>query len=170
VRDAAAGFSIRTAGLEELEELRRVRRRALAESPDAFETTLAMIEAWDELRWAAWAGSGDFFLLRRGAEPVGMAVVREDRDDARAAWLMSVWIESGCRGTGAGERLVRAAIEHARAGGFERMRLEVVADGERARGLYEKCGFRFTGAQRPRERDGRIELEMALPLRSRGPG
>lgn len=166
---APAGYSVRAAGRGELEALRAVRRRALETSPEAFETTLARVDEWDEARWSSWIRSGDFFLLRRGEEPVGMAVVRADHEDPKAAWLMSVWVEESCRGTGAAEALVRAVIERARAAGFERMRLEVVDEGERARRLYEKCGFRLTGGRRARERDGRLEREMALSL-SGGPG
>ena len=166
--DCPAGYSVEAAGRAELAELRRVRRRALSESPEAFETTVAMIDAWDEPRWEGWVESGDFFLLRRGEAPVGMTVVRADRDAPRAAWLMSVWVEPDCRGTGAAEALVRTAIERARAAGFEELRLEVVEGGDRARGLYEKCGFRLTGTERPRERDGAVEREMTLPLAEGG--
>ena len=122
---APAGFSVRAAGRGQLGELRRVRRRALKSSPEAFETTVGMIDEWDDGRWSSWIDGGDFFLLRRGEQPVGMGVVRADRDDPRTAWLTSVWVEPSCRGTGAAVALVQAAIEGARAAGFERMLLEV---------------------------------------------
>ena len=53
-------FSVRAAGPGDLAALRALRRRALAESPEAFETTVAVIDEWDESRWSSWIESGMF--------------------------------------------------------------------------------------------------------------
>jgi ribosomal protein S18 acetylase RimI-like enzyme len=51
------------------------------------------------------------------------------------------------RGRGIGERLIRAALDQAKTGGFERVELSVYAKNTRAALLYRKIGFVHEGTR-----------------------
>jgi len=53
----------------------------------------------------------------------------------------------GYRGRGIGERLIRAAVDAARAAGMERIELSVYGRNERAAALYRKVGFVHEGTR-----------------------
>jgi ribosomal protein S18 acetylase RimI-like enzyme len=40
------------------------------------------------------------------------------------------------------------------------VRLKVIQGNDRARGFYERMGFRATGREEIRQRDGRMEVQM----------
>jgi RimJ/RimL family protein N-acetyltransferase len=62
------------------------------------------------------------------------------------------------RGQGIGERLIRAAIDAARAGGFERLELSVYARNPRAAALYRRVGFVHEGTRvRGKKVDGEYD-------------
>jgi ribosomal protein S18 acetylase RimI-like enzyme len=44
------------------------------------------------------------------------------------------------------------------------MRLDVIGTNAPARRLYERHGFRLTGRETVRQRDGQIELQMERPI------
>jgi RimJ/RimL family protein N-acetyltransferase len=55
---------------------------------------------------------------------------------------------------------VSAVIAWARSEGAKIVNLKVIQGNDRARGFYERMGFRLTGKEEIRERDRVIELEM----------
>ena len=59
--------------------------------------------------------------------------------------LYSLAVDPACQGKGIGRALMQATEEHAIAHGCVAMRLEVRADGARARALYESQGYRQLG-------------------------
>jgi ribosomal protein S18 acetylase RimI-like enzyme len=62
------------------------------------------------------------------------------------------------RGRGIGERLLRAALDAARAAGFERIELSVYGRNERAAALYRKLGFVHEGTRvRGKKVDGEYD-------------
>ena len=62
------------------------------------------------------------------------------------------------RGQGIGTRLLRAAIDEARAAGFERIELSVYGGNARAAALYRKAGFAHEGTRvRGRKLDGEYD-------------
>jgi GNAT superfamily N-acetyltransferase len=77
-------------------------------------------------------------LARADGEPVGLALLGLR---GRASWCGGVGVVPAARGTGLGERLMRALLDSARALGASRMQLEVIDRNEPARALYEKLGF-----------------------------
>jgi ribosomal protein S18 acetylase RimI-like enzyme len=91
-----------------------------------------MLEAFDyDLEASLLARDGD------GAE-LGLALLALRGPES---WCGGIGVVPAGRGTGVGERMMRALLDSARARGAERMRLEVIDRNEAARALYAKLGF-----------------------------
>jgi ribosomal protein S18 acetylase RimI-like enzyme len=72
--------------------------------------------------------------------------------------LLGMGVLDEYRGRGLGERLLRTALEAARAGGFERVSLSVYARNTRALELYRKVGFAVEGTRvRGKKLDGEYD-------------
>jgi RimJ/RimL family protein N-acetyltransferase len=80
--------------------------------------------------------------------------------------IVGVFVRPEARGTGLAEELFRAAIEWSWAltePRIERIRLYVHEQNARAEAMYEKVGFKRTGASVPFPGDGALrEIELAL--------
>jgi GNAT superfamily N-acetyltransferase len=63
--------------------------------------------------------------------------------------LVGMFVEPVERGRGLGAALVAAVVAWARARGATSLYLWVTATNDSAIALYDKCGFRRTGNQRP---------------------
>ncbi len=74
---------------------------------------------------------------------VGMAgVTRESREKLRHSGLLwGMYVADAARGTGLGDRLVAAVLDHARAEGVTRVVLTVMAHNARAERLYARWEF-----------------------------
>jgi len=156
--------TVRRAGTGDIDEVRGVRLQALADAPEAFDTTLSEAQEFGSEDWRRWIAEGATFLLESSGSPAGIAVSARHASDASARVLASVWVSPGLRGTGAATRLVAAALSSARSEGAERVVLHVGRENLRARRFYLRRGFCFTGAEVARVRDGLVELEMMLEL------
>ena len=75
--------------------------------------------------------------------------------------LWGMYVQSGWRGQGVGEALVRAVIEHAR-GFVEFVELTVVVDNHPAVKLYDRLGFTPYGVQQAALRIGDRDYDEAL--------
>ena len=64
-----------------------------------------------------------------------------DAPSGRKAWIEDVVVDTAARGCGAGEALVRAAVEHAARIGAEKVMLTSNPARGAARALYRKIGF-----------------------------
>ena len=157
-------FTVRRAEIADVPVLRTLRIEALSTEPDAFGSTLERELGRTEEEWKRWIAPNPTFLLESGGEPRGMVAGMQDSDDASTAHLMAMWVHPQARGTGAAASLIAAVRQWAGDIGAAQVRLKVVETNLRARRCYERCGFRATGRRFVREKDGAIELEMALAL------
>jgi hypothetical protein len=80
------------------------------------------------------------------------------------ARLYSLAVDPGAQGRGIGGALMEAVEEHALAHGCVSIRLEVRADGERARALYEQQGYRQIGTINDYYEDGMQALRYEKRL------
>ena len=146
-------------------EWREVRLRALADSPQAFSSTLEDWERAEETRWRARLRDVPFNILaRRGERAIGMisaSVVRSGD-----ALLVSMWVAPEARGQGVGDALIGAVIRWAREQGAGRIGLDVRESNRTAQSLYRRNGFRESGPPRP-SGDGIPELHMSRSVPSR---
>ena len=92
------------------------------------------------------AGVGDrfIFVAKVADRTVGVAYLSRTWTLERggdSVWLEELYVEPELRGRGIGQRLLQAAIEHARALGCAGMELEVEANHGRAANLYRRFDF-----------------------------
>jgi ribosomal protein S18 acetylase RimI-like enzyme len=88
-----------------------------------------------------------------------VAGVRDETDPA-IAHLMAMWVHPQTRGSGGADKLGTAVVAWAQAEGAKIVRLKVIQGNDRARHFYERMGFRSTGREELRQRDGLIEIQM----------
>lgn len=162
-------MTIRRLTAPDWQTYRAIRLRALEDSPDAFAATLTEQLARPDAAWAdriaLAATSPDEIALiaeREGA-PVGLAWAKADASDTAVAELFQVWVAPEVRGKGIATRLLRAAIDWARARGFSTMTLGVTEGDTPAVRLYLREGFRNDGAPIPL-RPGSSLLSQAMRL------
>lgn len=134
------------------EALRELRLRALADAPNAFASTLGQEAAFPEEVWRQWAQGGPAsaaFLAGEGGADIGMAAIFAAPNASGRMHLVAMWVDPHYRHRGVGRALVGQAVRWAE----ERQACEVslwVADHNTAAWtLYERVGFRPTGARQP---------------------
>ena len=149
--------------------MRTLRLRALADTPSAFGSTYEREVAFTEADWQRRLqpeANPHFVCGRPDAEPVGIVAVGVDRTepDDRVAHVWGMWVDGSARGTGVADALLETAIEWATSNGFMVARLQVTEGNVRAERMYERLGFRRTGATLTRPHDGLVEIEFERVL------
>jgi ribosomal protein S18 acetylase RimI-like enzyme len=135
-------LEIRRVRPEEWKELRAMRLRALADSPDAFATRYEDARTRPDEWWVEWAARSAqgaeqaMFVAWEGDTPVGL--VGTFRDEERRRWLISMWADPRVRRRGLGRSLVAHVVAFA---GGDDLHLQVRHANVAARTLYEQCGF-----------------------------
>ncbi len=85
---------------------------------------------------------GRFMVLTDSADTVlGTAAIVEDNERPGVFWLKRLYLHPSLRGTGSGERLLRWAIDTARAIGCTRMEFWSDTRFKRGHAFYAKHGF-----------------------------
>ena len=127
--------------------VRAIRLRALADTPDAFGTTLAEDQARPDTEWRARLAASDrvTFVAELESKDVGLVVCAPFDGLDRTAGLFAMWTAPEARQMGVGSALVQAVIQWARTQGHERVALDVADNNTAAIALYQKHGFRPTG-------------------------
>jgi len=128
----------------------------LATAADASDVTrlLLLFRDWWDRDWPpdeSWRRGVERLLedentefLLAGDPPTGVAVLRYRYSlwqEALDCWLEDLYVEESARRAGAGDALVRAALDRARERGCRRVELDVNEANVPALALYEKLGF-----------------------------
>ena len=140
--------------------LRELRLQALSDAPDAFGSTYEREVARTTSDWQRWMSPGVTFILEGSQGANGIVAGQHDAADPAVVHLMAMWVHPAIRNTGAADELVAAILAWAATEGARVVRLDVMQANDRARRLYERNGFRLTGDEIVRERDGLIEVRM----------
>ena len=132
----AISFALEASDTPVSEELQRayfadIARRYPGWSPD-------LIPSADPAEVAPPAGA--WVVAYLGDVPVGCGGVK--RLDQRTVELKRIYLADAARGHGVGRRLLEELEEHARAFGYERVRLDTGASQPHAKALYESAGYR----------------------------
>ena len=141
---------------------RRVRLEALREAPYAFGSTYAREKDRPEADWRSAVKTRTRLVAESGATVVGTAS-GGDGDATGMAALTAMWVDPRFRRQGIGALLLQAVIDWAKRAGYSRLILWVVDGNVNAERLYEREGFRRTGAVQE-VRPGELEHEMARTL------
>jgi ribosomal protein S18 acetylase RimI-like enzyme len=168
--------TVRQLASDEWRLYRTLRLAALEESPDAFGSTVAHESARTDAEWASRLARGAESLRELPLvaevdnEPSGLAWVRLDDEDDKAAHVYQMWVAPARRGQGVGRALLDAAIAWARRVGAQALVLDVTTGNEKATHLYEAAGFLATGSEKPlrpgsdlHSRAMRLSLESDVP-------
>jgi len=164
-----SSLNVRHLRVDEVDLHRQLRLEALRESPRAFGDTLEALERKGADYWNALTQrvcSVDAMVVALdGERPIGMIYGLRDQQIRQGARLGGVWVDTQYRRRGAGRLLVNSVISWAQSHGFAMARLWVGHEEEAAIALYERCGFVFTGLERPLEEHPSIvirEMRRAL--------
>lgn len=106
-------------------------------------------------------------ILRRMTLP-GSRLVIASRDGKASGFTLAAMpgsvleifylaIAPDCWGQGIASRLLREVEDYARSAGVSAIELWVIADNDRAMGLYRSCGYRWTEEQEIDQSSGRVE-------------
>ena len=161
-------MEVRQADADDWEELRKLRLRALADAPDAFSSTLEQEAAYPAEVWQRWAEGGPAsadFIAREGGTSIGMAAIFVESSVPGRMQLVAMWVDPHYRRRGVALALIDQALRWA----LYRHAHEVilwVADHNSAAGrLYERIGFRPSGACQPlASHPALTESMLHLPL------
>jgi ribosomal protein S18 acetylase RimI-like enzyme len=150
---------------------RELRLRALADSPDAFGSTLARESAFADELWRERIERGarspsDLPLVARiGTDMVGMAWGRLEEADPGDVHVYQVWVAPEHRGRGVGQALLDAIIAWARSVGARRISLDATCGNTAAMRLYTRAGFLPVGDPEPlRPGSGLMKQGLRLEL------
>ena len=157
---------------EDWATLRDLRLQALSDSPDSFGPTTEMALGQPESYWRGWAagraGRLQAWAAYRGPEAVGW--ISGGIPHAGTGHLGALWVAPSARNAGLAARLLETAAEWCAQSGCTRVEFEVT-DGNPAEKLYERLGYRRTGASQPlREGSPLFEVTMARDVPRPGSG
>ena len=143
---------------DDWEDFRDIRLRSLAESPDAFGSTLDREQGFTESDWRQRL-SGPVYVVD-DPTPVSIGGVF-DNHGIPHVWGM--WTEPGHRGRGHAHRILDALIPPGTTA-----QLDVNIANDDARAVYERYGFVGTGRVEPLRPGSEMRIElMVLPLPDR---
>jgi len=126
-------------------------------------------DAWSEASWwgeLAGRPRRDYLAVERNGE---LAAYGGIDHAGQVADLMTIAVAPGHRGTGIGGELLADLEERAAAAGAEALLLEVRADNEAARSLYDRRGYAVLTVRRGYYQPGNVDaLVMRKMLGERG--
>jgi len=147
---------VRRLGPDDWEAFREIRLRSLADSPDAFGSTLERERAFTEDDWRERACSGSVLVYDQG-RPVAMGAGFAERPGF--LMVVAMWTEPERRGEGLGGRVLDAIVDMARSLGL-RAHLFVMLENPEAARLYERHGFARSGLIE--EHGGRLAEQLVV--------
>src|SRR5947207_1108060 len=147
------GLTVRRLAPDEWRTYRDVRLRALADSPDAFSSTLLREQGYSDDTWAARLASAADFDLPLVAEDVGefvgLAWGRIDPAEPDVSRLFQMWVAPSHRRRGAGRWLLDTVIRWANDAKVRWLDLGVTCGDTPAMRLYMRAGFVAVGEPEP---------------------
>lgn len=154
---------IQRATPDEWEASRDIRLRSLASDPTAFCSSLERARGYGESTWRARLDENVTVLAWNGEAAVGTATTKDDPHESGGREVVAMWVDPGHRRSGVARALIDDLVARARADRVGSVALWVADDNERAKRLYEGCGFAFTGEREPM-RPGVDQVRMRLAL------
>ncbi len=164
-------IAIRSFAPDEWRLYRTLRLAALADSPDAFASTLAGEQAMSDEEWTRrltkppGSPASCSIVAETGDRVVGLAYSQISPEDPGRADLYSMWVEPAARRMGTGRCLVETIVSWARDAQARELNLDVTAGNLPALRLYQGFGFVLTGETSPLRTGSALRVEtMRLEL------
>ena len=169
---AGDAVTVRRLRPDEWSALRDIRLRALADSPDAFGSTLAEEAVRGDNAWRDWASRADRGIVvgELAGRLVGLASGGPAPDGDGAAGLYAMWVEPAIRGSGVAAEIVALVEDWARAAGYAKIGLGVTTTNERAIALYERLGYADTGERHPLRQGADLQIQVMVKSLGGAPG
>jgi ribosomal protein S18 acetylase RimI-like enzyme len=151
---------------DQWQELRRIRLRALADSPHMFLSSHAQEVDYPDGKWELEFKRGDWYAGYAGRKPVCMlGVTKEPEMPPYECYLEYMWVSPQFRRSGVGRSLLEGVLSNLRETGYSTVFLWVLSGNDVAAHLYERMGFAGTGLSQPlADQPGRFENQMKLSL------
>ncbi len=151
---------------EQPERLKRLRLRALKDSPACFLSERVTEQQYPDERWAAEFERGDWYAGVIGRHDVSLiGVTREPDMPESERYIEYMWVAERFRQRGIGRYMLQDLLEVLRVSGVKVVYLWVLDGNVAAAQLYKKVGFDFTGVVQPlAARPGRSEQQMMIAL------
>lgn len=133
---------------DEWSAYRDLRLRSLADSPDAFYSTLESESARSPEDWAARlataavSGKDCPLVGELDGTPAGLVWAKVDSVNPALVHLYQMWVAPECRGRGVAQGLLDTALSWARERGARYVELDVTVGNSAAARLYRRAGFR----------------------------
>jgi len=145
---------------------RDIRLEGLQRNPEAFSSTFERESAMPLDWFAERIVKGHVFGAFDGGELLGVAGYwpQEGAKVSHKAGLWGMYIRKAARGSGLGQRLIAAIVDHA-SGRVEQLQLGVASDNEAAIRLYRKTGFSEYGREMKALKDGNRYFDEILMVR-----
>ena len=126
---------------------KHIRLRALADTPNAFGSTLADEDQFTEEEWRSRLTPDDrvTYVAEKAGQDVGLVVCAPFEGQPDTAGLFSMWTAPDARRQGVGCALIQAVIAWAMARGYKQIALDVADANTAAIAAYTKMGFAPTG-------------------------
>lgn len=147
---------MRRARADDCRDWRDLRLRALADSPEAFGSSLAREQGFVETDWRD--RTADSFVAYADGVPVAIGA---GFDEAGQLSVVAMWTAPDWRGRGIGGAVLDAIVALAAERGVSARLFVMRANPDAAR-LYERHGFRPSGLVE--EHGGRLAEELVLPV------
>jgi len=152
-----AEFLIRRVHADEWALLRQIRLAALADAPMAFGSTLVQEQTRPDDFWRERASGGATDLdrasyvaeLRTGWAGTATGLIEAGGTGDRPAWVVGMWVDPSLRRRGAAQALLVAIADWALGRGADVLNLHVTETNAPAIALYQRMGFRNSGATEP---------------------
>jgi ribosomal protein S18 acetylase RimI-like enzyme len=146
--------------------LRDIRLAALRDSPHAFLASYQAEKDFDELRWRAEFGRGDWTVSIQDDEPaaiVGCTWETGISDSGR--YLEYLWVAPRWRNKGVAHHMITVVLDRLRQSGVRTAYLWVLDGNDAAVRLYKSVGFISSDQRQPlAARPGRTEELMQFNL------
>ncbi len=149
---------------DEWRVLRDMRLAALRESPHSFLSTYEKEKAFDEPKWRAEFGRGDWAVSVHDGEPAGIVgCTRESGTPIHECYLEYIWVAPRWRNRGVARYMLTAVLDRLRKSGVRTAYLWVLDGNDAAVRLYKGVGFISSNHRQP-ARPGRTEELMQFNL------
>ena len=148
------------------QRFRDIRLASLQDAPDAFGSTFEETAARPPKIWQQQLRNLPTFIAVVDGVDSGIVRGAPHSNNAKVAYLISLWVAPNVRGMGVGAALIDAVIDWATSAGYAQLILDVGNHNAGAIALYTRKGFKPTGqtGHLPPPREHILEYEMSLDL------